>query len=297
MCHCAFQQQVLQSKKQASTKHLKSIDISNWLVEKSGRNHAPFEGLKICKGWNSCHTHNISHVRSLHLGKLGWMSGTSFNTLSWIYQSINLSTLISHKKSRGYGNKKMIINMSTNCRNKMKSEDLCQGVETAAEKKTSAHDRFKWRAAPVPLHGICHHYCFSIAWFFLPHLPSPPFCQLCTWHLIIRRQQLQRWLLHSKNQTVYSMRTCPLVKIHHWSCWSSMEFNHMQWPRVVLFCWWGQWCQHNESVCLTNLFPSQSGIFQPEKVANLCSCSQRRCCRDFLQSKKQGPSESVKINV
>lgn len=95
----------------------------------------PLKGLKICKGWNSCHTHNISHVRSLHLGKLGWMSGTSFNTLSWIYQSINLSTLISHKKSRGYGNKKMIINMSTNCRNKMKSEDLCQGVETAAEKK------------------------------------------------------------------------------------------------------------------------------------------------------------------
>lgn len=150
----------------------------------------------------------------------------------------------SHTKNSGYRNKKMIINVSTNCRNKMKLEDLCQGVGTAAA-KTSAHDRFKWRAAPVPLHGLCHDDCFSIARFFLSHLPSPPICQLCTWRLIIRRQQLQRWLLHSKNQTVHSMRTCPLVKIHHWSCWSSMEFNHMQWPRVVLFCWWGQWCQHN----------------------------------------------------
>ena len=107
MCHCAFQQQVLQSKKQASPRHLKSIDISNWLVEKSGRNHAPFEGVKkdgiIVKptGAYSCFStvNSISHVRSLHLGKLGWMSGTSFNTLhNWIDQSINLSTLISHKK-------------------------------------------------------------------------------------------------------------------------------------------------------------------------------------------------------
>ena len=144
----------------------------------------PLKGFKICKGWNSCHTHwcifmffNSQQYQSCQVTTFGETRLDVRNIFQHPpqldlpnHQSFNLDLT---QKSSGYRNKKMVINMPTNCRNKMKLEDVCQGVGTAAA-KTSAHDRFKWRAAPVPLHGLCQ-YCMIFSAPIYPHHLSASF--------------------------------------------------------------------------------------------------------------------------